>query len=81
MFTISLPPKRLKLPVPLLAKSIRYEGRTYWMEANSRSHAKKLAKALHDDMSQSVRLTNMMTAPTGHIGLGHAGWARALRGK
>ena len=72
---------RLKLPAPLLAKSLRYEGKTYWLEANSRSHAKKIVKALHDDMSRSVHLTNAMTAPTGHIGLGHAGWARALKGK
>lgn len=73
--------KRLKLLVPRGAKSIRHEGRTYWLEANSKSHAKKIVSALHDDMSQSVRLTNMMTAPTGHIGLGHAGWDRALKGK
>ncbi len=71
----------LKLPVPHGAKSIRYEGRTYWLEANSRSHAKKIVKSLHDDMKESVLLTQQMTAPTGHIGLGHAGWDRALKGK
>ena len=72
--------RRLKLPRPLRAIHTRIRGENVWMEANSRLHAKRLAKSILDDMRLSVRLTAIVTAPSGHIGLGHAGYAAAVRG-
>lgn len=71
---------RIKLPRPMRAIHTPYKGVHFWMAANSRTHAKTLVKALHRDMTQSVRLTNMVTMDNGHVGVGHAGIVRAKHG-
>lgn len=68
------------LPRPLRAIHVPYKRLHFWMEANSRTHAKTLVKALYRDMQRSVRLTNSVTMDNGHIGVGHAGVYRAMRG-
>jgi len=68
------------LPAPLRAIHVPYRSFHFWTEANSRTHATTLVKALYRDMKRSVRLTRMVTMDNGHIGIGHAGVARAKRG-
>ena len=68
------------LPKPLRAFHVLYRSLHFWTEANSLTHARTLVKALHRDMRRSVRLTNSVTMDNGHLGIGHAGVARAKRG-
>jgi hypothetical protein len=52
---------------------------TFWMDANSSAHAKRMAEKLADDMKSSLRLRRAWEIVPGHVGVGHAGIAKARR--
>lgn len=53
------------------------EGVTFWMEANSKAHAKRMAKALADDMKSSAKLRRAWEIVPGHVGVGYSGIRKA----
>ncbi len=74
---------RIKLPRPL--PGIPYRCRVkgcplkFWMSANSKAHADRMAEGLAKDMKSSLKLRRAWEIVPGHVGVGHAGIAHVRK--
>jgi len=71
---------RLRLPRPGRAYHSEVRGTHIWMAASSKAQAKRLSVSLYRDMLRSEKLRMSVTMDNGHVGVGHAGVARAKKG-
>jgi hypothetical protein len=55
------------------------DGLTFWMQANSKVHARRMTSALADDMKTSLKLRRAWEIVPGHVGVGQRGIAAAMR--